>query len=159
MTTRKRRGHHTSANTPTTNSHRAIVVLRDGMGDSSPPEYRIAAIEAALTEAEQRGEAVGYRRGLEKAAVLLGGIDSSLIEGYVALLRLTKWPACAVCGGPATRWSSVYIHTLVYTKEADAGLQFRCDACDPHNKWFVLGPDEEPFLCHLAERDCAKEPG
>lgn len=30
-----------------------------------------AAIEAALTEAEQRGEAAGYRRGLERAASLM----------------------------------------------------------------------------------------
>lgn len=47
----------------------------------------------------------------------------------------TNCPEPCPCGNVATKWSG---HDLWSTIPMEnIGVRFRCEECDPHNKWFI----------------------
>jgi hypothetical protein len=62
-------------------------------------------------------------------------------------MSLTKHmrPKCNVCGAPATKTSGDIEMYEIRAKgeRVNVGVQYRCDACDPHDKWFDIEPDDD----------------
>lgn len=74
-------------------------------------------------------------------------------------------PRCSVCGEVATKWDGgmdIYVlRQKVGERERTATMertlpQFRCEACDPRNKWFAITAEDD---AELTERFRAAERG
>lgn len=52
---------------------------------------------------------------------------------------------CDFCFGPASRWDGgeqAWISTKAGLVKAKCP-QYRCEACDPHHKWFDITPEDD----------------
>lgn len=65
-----------------------------------------------------------------------------LIDENGNVLEINEPPKCSRCNNIATKWdgnvASSYYFDNKTKKLVKLPTQFRCDDCDPYNKWFAI---------------------